>query len=121
MRKRANELKIGDLFVFDTSALSSKLTLGKYHFRFLKYTSVYLDAVYFTAVLEHIVEEDMPHYEQKGLGFIETFGISVPTANAWPEFEILEETESEEHCNKCAMPLEWASLALRCPKCWTVY
>ena len=121
MHKQVNHLKVGDLFVYNTSVWTGAQATGSYKFRFLKYTALYLDAVYFNAVLEEIVEESMPFYENKGIGYIENFNMFVPLNTLWPTVEVLDQTPKGEHCKKCAVPLEWASLALRCPKCWSVY
>ena len=121
MLKQVNQLKVGDLFLFKTDIWSGGNHRGIYKFRFLKYDAVYIDAVYFKAVLEEIIEENMPVYEQKGLGYVEDFNMFVPLNTLWPTVEVLDQTPKGEHCKKCAVPLEWASLALRCPKCWSVY
>lgn len=115
------DLKTGDLFVFNHTWKPG--VAGTYHFRFIKRTYSSLSTINFMAVLEKIVHEDMPIYRDcLSQGFVETFGVSISSTGHWPRWEVLEEgKKGVDHCDRCAIPLEWASLAQRCPKCWKVF
>lgn len=119
MLKSASLFRIGDLFSYQRIAFGES---GEYHFRFLKWEKIRTNQAQFSAVLDTIVQETMPYFEkQGGPGAIAYFSVNRDKNGHWPKFDVLQEATDGEHCIKCAVPLEWASLAMKCPKCWKVY
>ena len=119
MFKGAENFRIGDLFLYHR--VKSDET-GDYKFRFLRWEQIWHNEAKFSAILDTIVQESLPYFEnQGGPGTLAYFTIRRNVRGSWPKFDILQEAANEEHCAKCAVPLEWASLAMKCPKCWTVY
>lgn len=115
------DLKIGDVFVYETSWRPS--ADGTYHFRFLKRTRLALDKVEFLAVLDKVIKEDMPVLIEKvDKSYHMAFTANINPDGSWPTFKVLERGKKNvEYCQSCAVPLQWAALAQRCPKCWKVY